>query len=75
MRQIAYWLACAASLLSACAGPKIAGNEIGGVVPLAGISREQVLELARSHCAKYRRSPRMLGTRAEEGLKAVFECI
>ena len=77
LRRVASCFVCTASLvaLSACIGPKVAGSDIGGVVPLAGISQEQALELARTHCAKYGRSARMLGIREEDGQKAVFECI
>ena len=59
LRRVPHWFVCMALLteLSGCVGPKVAGNEIGGVVPLTGISQEQALELARTHCAKYGRSP------------------
>ena len=60
---------------SGCATQKIAGNEVGGVVPLAGISREEASELARGHCAKYGRTSRLLGVRTDDGQKVVFECV
>jgi hypothetical protein len=62
-------------VLSGCAAPKIAGNEIGGAVPLAGITRQQAAEMARAHCAKYGRSARVLTVNNDGGAKAVFECI
>ena len=83
-------VAVALLLLSACAGPKVAGsdsggikpfvgtvagNEIGGVVPLAGNTKDQALKMAQTHCSQYGRSARMLSIRNEEGGKAVFECI
>ena len=61
--------------LSGCAGSTVAGSEIGGAVPMAGITRQQASEMARAHCAKYGHSSRMLAIRSEGGEKAVFECI
>jgi len=75
-RIIAFLLAAAAMLvLSGCAGTTVAGNEIGGAVPMAGITRQQASEMARVHCSKYGRSARILAIRPEAGEKAVFECI
>ena len=37
--------------LSACAGRRVAGNEIGGVVPLVGTTQEQAFEMAQAHCS------------------------
>ena len=65
----------AALVLSGCMGPTVAGNEIGGAVPMAGITRQQAAELARAHCLKYGHSSRMLAIRSDAGEKAVFECI
>jgi hypothetical protein len=62
-------------VLSGCAGPTVAGNEIGGAIPMAGITRQQASEMARAHCAKYGHSSRMLAIRSEAGEKAIFECI
>ena len=85
-----FLVAVALLLLSACAGPKIAGsdpggvrpfvgtvagNEIGGVVPLVGNTKDQALKMAQTHCSQYGRSARMLSIRNEEGGKAVFECV
>ena len=56
-------------------GPKVAGNEIGGAIPMAGLTREQAAEMARAHCSKYGHSARMLAVRPDAGDKAVFECI
>ena len=61
--------------LAACAGPKVPGNEVGGVVPMAGMTQEQALKIAQAHCTNYGRSARMLSIRAEEGGKLVFECL
>jgi hypothetical protein len=60
--------------LCGCAGPTAAGSEIGGTVPMAGITRLEAVELAQAHCAKYGRSSRILAIRSEDGDKAVFEC-
>lgn len=72
-------MACATSLaFSACVGPpmpKVSGSEVGGAVPLAGITAEQATQLSRSHCAKYGRTARPLATRPEAGGELVFECI
>ena len=85
-----FLVAVALLLLSACAGPQVAGsdpagvrpfvgtvagNEIGGVVPLAGNTKDQALKMAQTHCSQYGRSARMLSIRNEEGGKAVFECV
>jgi hypothetical protein len=62
--------------LSGCMGTTVvAGNEIGGAIPLAGITRQQAAEMARAHCLKYGHSSRMLAIRSDAGEKAVFECI
>ena len=52
----------------------IAGNEIGGAIPMAGITRQQAAEMARAHCLKYGHSARILAIRSDDGAKAVFEC-
>jgi len=75
-RVVALLLASAGVfVLSGCAGPKVAGNEIGGAIPMAGITREQAAELARAHCSKYGHSSRILAVRTDPGENAVFECI
>jgi len=61
--------------LSGCVGPTVAGNQIGGAIPMAGITRQQAAEIARAHCLKYGHSSRMLAIRSNGGEKAVFECI
>jgi hypothetical protein len=65
----------ASFLLSGCVGPTAAGNEIGGAVPMAGITRLQAADLAQAHCAKYGKASRLLAIRSEDGEKAVFECV
>jgi hypothetical protein len=66
----------AAFALSGCMETTaVAGNEIGGAIPMAGITRQQAAEIARAHCLKYGRSARILAIRSDEGVKAVFECI
>jgi hypothetical protein len=66
----------AAVLLSGCAtAPTAAGSEIGGAVPMTGITRLEAADLARAHCAKYGRSSRILAIRYEDGEKVVFECV
>jgi hypothetical protein len=62
--------------LSGCVTPTVAGSEIGGAIPIAGITRQQAAEMARAHCLKYGRSSRILAIRSDTGEKsAVFECI
>jgi hypothetical protein len=51
-----------------------AGNEVGGVVPLSGTTKEQALKIAQIHCSQYGHSARIISIRAEDGGKAVFEC-
>jgi hypothetical protein len=54
----------------------LAGSEIGGAIPMAGITRQQASEMARAHCLKYGRSSRILAIRSDTGEKSVvFECI
>jgi hypothetical protein len=74
--RVVFWLLSFALLatLAACAGPRVAGSEIGGTVPMIGATQEQALKLAQAHCSNYGRSARILSIRAEEGGKAVFEC-
>ena len=62
-------------VLSGCMGPTVAGNEVGGAIPMAGITRQQAAEMARAHCLKYGHSSRVLAIRSDAGEKAVFECI
>jgi hypothetical protein len=65
----------AACALSGCVGTTVAGSEIGGAIPMAGLTRQQAAEMAKAHCLKYGHSSRMLAIRSDEGEKAVFECI
>ena len=63
-------------VLSGCVTPTVAGSEIGGAIPMDGITRQQAAEMARAHCLKYGRSSRMLAIRSDTGERsAVFECI
>jgi hypothetical protein len=63
-------------VLSGCVTPTVAGSEIGGAIPMAGITRQQAAEMARAHCLKYGRSSRILAIRSDTGERsAVFECI
>ena len=63
-------------VLSGCATPTVAGSEIGGAIPMAGITRQQAAEMARAHCLKYGRSSRILAIRSDTGERStVFECI
>jgi hypothetical protein len=64
-----------ATMLCACAAPRIAGGEVGGVVPLAGMTQEQALRMAQGHCAAFGHVARPLAVRSEEGGKLVFECV
>jgi hypothetical protein len=66
----------AALALSGCmtAASSVTGSDIGGTIPMAGITRQQAADMARSHCAWYGRSSRILAIRSEDGVKAIFEC-
>jgi hypothetical protein len=64
----------ASLMMSGCMTTNVAGTEIGGTIPMAGISRQQAVYLARVHCAKYGRSSKILAIHSEDGVKAVFEC-
>jgi hypothetical protein len=68
-------LAAAFALSGCVATTVVAGNEIGGAIPMAGLTRQQAAEMARAHCLKYGHSSRMLAIRSDGGEKAVFECI
>jgi hypothetical protein len=76
-RVAAWWLGLLATFaLSGCTTATVAGNEIGGAIPVAGITPQQAAEMARAHCLKYGRSSRILAIRSDTGEKtAVFECI
>jgi hypothetical protein len=76
-RVVALWLGLLATFaLSGCVTSTVAGNEIGGAIPMAGITRQQAADMARAHCLKYGRSARVLAIRSDTGeKKAVFECI
>ena len=69
-------LGTAGLTLSGCVSANIAGSEVGGTVPMAGLTRPQALEAARAHCAGYGRSARILAVRRlEDGTtNAIFEC-
>jgi len=63
--------------LSGCvttATSNVTGSDIGGIIPMAGITRQQAADMARAHCAQYGRSSRILAIRSEDGVKAIFEC-
>ena len=60
-------------MLSGCVTTNVAGTEVGGTIPMAGITRQEASYLARVHCAKYGRSSRILAIHSEDGVKAVFE--
>jgi hypothetical protein len=64
----------ASLMTSGCMTTNVAGTEIGGTIPMAGITRQQATYLARVHCAKYGRSSKILAIHSEDGVKAVFEC-
>jgi hypothetical protein len=66
----------AALALSGCATTtrSVTGSDIGGTIPMAGITRQQAADMARAHCARYGRSSRILAIRSEDGVKAIFEC-
>jgi len=60
--------------LSGCMLTNVAGSEVGGTIPMTGITRQEAADVARAHCAKYGRSSRILAIRSEDGVKAIFEC-
>jgi hypothetical protein len=62
-------------MLPGCVTTNVAGSEVGGTIPMTGLTRAQAVELARSHCAEYGRSAHILAIRPEDGgMKAIFEC-
>jgi hypothetical protein len=65
-----------ALMLSGCltTAANVTGSEVGGTVPMAGMTRQQAADLAKAHCAKYGRASHILTIRSEDGNKAVFEC-
>jgi hypothetical protein len=78
MRRYSALIGLAGSLattLCACTGPKVAGGEVGGVVPLIGITRQQAFRAAQDHCATFGHVARTLAIRTEEGGKFIFECL
>jgi hypothetical protein len=71
--SVLIWLAGSlAMILCACAGPNVAGGEVGGVVPLIGITQEQAVAKSLRHLGHVART---LAIRPEEGGKFVFECV
>lgn len=48
-------LTMAALMLAACAGPGpgLTGNDTGGIVPYASVTRAQAMAMASDHCAQY----------------------
>ena len=67
-------LGATAALCGCVTTNNVTGSEIGGTIPMAGITRQQAAAMARVHCAKYGRSSQILAIRSEDGAKAVFEC-
>ena len=67
--------ALSATTLCGCAAQRVAGSEVGGVVPLVGITQDQALGMAQNHCATFGHVARPLAVRGEEGGKLVFECV
>ncbi len=66
---------CATTTTSFTGRSNVTGSEIGGTIPMAGITRQQAAAMARAHCAMYGRSSRILAIRPEGGaVKAIFEC-
>jgi hypothetical protein len=65
---------CGCLTTSNVTGSNVTGSEIGGTIPMAGITRQQAADLAKSHCSRYGRSSHILAIRSEDGVKAVFEC-
>lgn len=62
--------------LSGCVTTNVPGSEVGGTVPMAGLTRAQALEAARAHCARYGRQAHILAVRRQEDgtTNAIFEC-
>jgi hypothetical protein len=74
--SVLIWLAVSLeTALCACASQSVAGGEVGGVVPLIGVTQEQALKMAQEHCATFGHVARTLAIRPEEGGKFVFECV
>lgn len=62
------------SLLASCAGPRITGNERGGVIPWFATNTQRAFERASAHCATYGKTARITSIQAEAGGHALFEC-
>jgi len=61
--------------LTGCVTTNVDGGDVGGTIPMAGLTRQQAAEVARNHCAAYGRSAHILAIRPDDnGMKAIFEC-
>jgi hypothetical protein len=66
-----------ALLLTACAGPGpgLTGNDTGGIIPYASVTRQQARDLASDHCARYGKLARATGVDARYGGYYSFSCV
>lgn len=63
-------------LLASCAGPGpgMTGNDTGGIIPYASVSRELARDMAVEHCARYGKEARATGVDAQYGGYYSFAC-
>jgi hypothetical protein len=64
-------------LLGACAGtgPGLTGNDTGGIIPYASVTRAEARDLAGDHCALYGKQARATGVDARYGGYYSFSCV
>jgi hypothetical protein len=65
-----------ASVLASCAGPGpgVTGNDTGGIIPYASVSRELARDMAIDHCGGYGKEARATGVDAQYGGYYSFAC-
>lgn len=64
------------SLVTACAGPGpgLTGNDTGGIIPYASVSRAEARALASEHCARYGKIAHATSIDARYGGYYSFAC-
>ncbi|HEX3859718.1 MAG TPA: hypothetical protein VHV58_08955 [Pseudolabrys sp.] len=75
VRLVAFSAMAASLSLAACVGPGLTGNDRGGIIPWSPASWDAAPDLAREHCARYNKSPRLTGVAAEYGGYISFACL
>jgi hypothetical protein len=64
-------------LLTACAGPGpgLTGNDTGGIIPYANVSKPDAMAMAGEHCARYGKLAKGTGVDARYGGYYSFSCV